>query len=112
MVQGPVVGAQGTMRSYLSLATFFNGQYLARRFNILELNLSPLMAKIQIPTIVIWGKHDGVNTLEMGFDAFNSIGGPDFAEKKLVILENSAHEGYIEEQELFLSAFRGFVNGL
>ena len=48
----------------------------------------------------------------MGFDAYNSIGGPDFSEKELVILENSAHEGYIEEQELFISTFRRFVDGL
>jgi len=111
-VQGPEVGAAGVMNSYLSLAVFFNGGYLATRFNILELNLSPQMALIKIPTMVIWGRHDGVNTIEMGFDAFNSIGGPDFTDKEMVILENSAHEGYIEEQELFMSSFRRFVDGL
>ena len=111
-VEGPEVGALGTMNSYLSLAIFFNGQYLAKRFNILELNLSDDMERIKIPSIVIWGRHDGVNTIDMGFDAYNSIGGPDFSEKELVILENSAHEGYIEEQELFISTFRRFVDGL
>ena len=111
-VLGPDVGATGVMNSYLSLAVFFNGGYLAQRFNILELNLSPQMNKIKIPTMVIWGRHDGVNTIEMGFDAFNSIGGPDFMDKEMVILENSAHEGYIEEQELFISSFRRFVEGL
>lgn len=111
-VEGPEVGALGTMNSYLSLSLFFNGQYLVPRFNILELNLSDDMARIRIPTIVIWGRHDGVNTIEMGYDAFNSIGGPDFQEKEMVILENSAHEGYIEEQELFTLTFRRFVDGL
>jgi pimeloyl-ACP methyl ester carboxylesterase len=111
-VQGPEVGAFGTMNSYLSLSLFFNGQYLIPNFNILELNLSDVMAKIITPTMVIWGRHDGVNTIEMGYDAFNSIGGPDFQDKELVILENSAHEGYIEEQELFIHTFRRFVNSL
>lgn len=111
-VQGPEVGALGAMNSYLSLATFFNGQYLVPRFNILELNLSADMSRIKTPTVVIWGRHDGVNTIEMGYDAYNSIGGPDFQKKELVILENSAHEGYIEEQELFISTFRAFVDGL
>lgn len=111
-VQGPEVGAMGTMNSYLSLAVFFNGQYLVPRFNILELNLSADMVRIKTPTLVIWGRHDGVNTIEMGYDAFNSIGGPDFQEKELVILESSAHEGYIEEQELFIHTFRRFVNNL
>ncbi|MEZ4893022.1 MAG: hypothetical protein R2778_08395, partial [Saprospiraceae bacterium] len=64
------------------------------------------------PSIVIWGRHDGVNTIEMGYDAYNSIGGPGFQDKEMVILENSAHEGYIEEQELFISTFRGFVDSL
>ncbi|MCB0662765.1 MAG: alpha/beta fold hydrolase [Saprospiraceae bacterium] len=111
-VQGPEVGLAGSMNSYLSLAVFFNGQYLVPRFNILTLNLSAQMEKIKTPSMVIWGRHDGVNTIEMGYDAYNSIGGPDFEEKELVILENSAHEGYIEEQDLFISSFRRFVNSL
>ena len=111
-VQGPEVGFWGSTNSYLSLSIFFNGKYLKPRFNILELNLSAQMANIKIPTIVIWGRHDGVNTIEMGYDAFNSIGGPDFTDKEMVILENSAHQGYMEEQELFISTFKGFVNGL
>lgn len=111
-VEGPEVGPQGTMNSYLSLSIFFNGQYLARRFNILKLNLSDDMERIKIPSKVIWGRHDGVNTIEMGFDAYNSIGGPDFTDKEMVILENSAHEGYMEEQDLFIAEFREFVDGL
>lgn len=111
-VQGPEVGAMGTMNSYLSLSVFFNGQYLVPNFNILELNLSNDMQKIKVPTVVIWGRHDGVNTIEMGYDAYNSIGGPNFQDKELVILENSAHEGYMEEQDLFINTFRGFVNNL
>lgn len=70
------------------------------------------MAKIKIPSLVIWGRHDGVNTIEMGFDAFNSIGGPGFTDKEMVILENSAHLAHLEEQELFMQSFRNFVNGL
>jgi len=111
-LQGPEVNAFGVMNSYLSLSIFFNGSYLSKHFNILELNLSPQMAKIKIPSLVIWGRHDGVNTIEMGFDAFNSIGGPGFADKEMVILENSAHLAHLEEQDLFVAAFRQFVNGL
>lgn len=109
---GLEVGAVGAMGSYLSLAIFFNGSYLIPNFNILELNLSARMEKIKIPSLVIWGRHDGVNTMEMGYDAYNSIGGPGYANKELVILENSAHAAHVEEQELFLQAFRDFVYGL
>lgn len=111
-LQGPEVNAMGVMSSYMSLAIFFNGNYLAKRFNILELNLSPQMAKIKVPSLVIWGRHDGVNTIEMGYDAYNSIGGPDFKDKEMVILENSAHLAHLEEQELFKKAFKQFVDGL
>lgn len=111
-IQGPVVGIAGSTSSYLSLSVFFNGSYLIPNFNILELNLSSEMEKIKVPSLVIWGRHDGVNTMEMGFDAFNSIGGPGFTDKELVILENSAHAGHVEEQELFLQALLGFVHGL
>lgn len=108
-VQGPEVGAWGSLNSYLSLSVFFNGQYLVPNFNILDLNLSADMVRIKTPSLVIWGRHDGVNTIEMGYDAFNSIGGPDFTEKEMLILENSAHEGYMEEQDLFIEGFRKFV---
>jgi len=112
VLNGPEVGAKGTMNSYLSLALFFNGKYLSKHFNILKLNLSPQMAKIKIPSMVIWGRHDGVNTIEMGFDAFHSIGGPGFTDKEMVILENSAHLAHLEEQELFAQNFKRFVDGL
>jgi pimeloyl-ACP methyl ester carboxylesterase len=111
-IEGPVVGASGATSSYLSLSIFFNGAYLIPNFNILDLNLSSDMEKIKIPSIVIWGRHDGVNTMEMGYDAYNSIGGPDFTDKDLVILENSAHAGHVEEQDLFLEAFLGFIRNL
>jgi pimeloyl-ACP methyl ester carboxylesterase len=48
----------------------------------------------------------------MGYDAFNRIGGPDFNDKELVILENSAHAGHVEKQELFLALLLNFVHQL
>lgn len=104
-----VVTMGDVLNSHMSLAAFFNGGYLARNFNILELNLSDDMNQIQIPVQVIWGRHDGVNTIEMGFDAFNSIGTPP-ANKEMIILENSAHEGYLEEPELFKSSVASFID--
>ena len=109
-VESGTVTTTDVMSSYMSLSIFFNGGYLAQNFNILELNLSPQMANIYKQTLVLWGEHDGVNTLAMGNDAYNSIGGPSFTDKALVILPNSAHEGYFEDKELFQSEFRKFVN--
>lgn len=97
------------LNSRMSLAVFFNGRYLAQNFNILELNLSKDMKRITIPTLVLWGKHDGVNTLEMGYDAYNSIGTPT-ENKEMIILENSAHEGYLEEPEVFKPSVAAFID--
>ena len=94
--------------SPLSLALFFNGQYLAKRFNILELNLSPDMARIQIPSLVLWGAHDGVNTLEMGQDAFSSLGTPE-PSKRFFVFEESGHQPFVEESDLFVKEVRTFI---
>lgn len=104
------INSDVVLNSFMSFAALLNGGYLAQNFNILELKLSPQMASLNTPTLVLWGRHDGINTIDMGYDAFNSIGNQNFADKEMVILENSAHEGYLEEKELFQSAFRGFVD--
>lgn len=96
------------LNSRLSLAVLIGGQYLSQNFNILELNLSDEMASITIPSLVLWGENDGVNTVAMGYDAYNSIG-TDSLKKELVILENSAHEGYLEQPEIFKTTLINFV---
>ncbi len=107
IVNSPSMG--DILNSHLSLGIMVGGSYLSKNFNILELNLSDEMKKINIPALVLWGKYDGVNTLEMGFDAFNSIG-TDVSQKELVILQNSAHEGYLEEPVLFKNTVLDFIN--
>lgn len=111
-IQGPEVGMIGSTSSYLSLSVFFSGKYLRPNFNILSMNLSEDMERIKIKSLVIWGRHDGVNTIEMGYDAFNSIGGPGFNDKEMVILENSAHMAHVEEQELFIKTMKDFMVSL
>lgn len=99
------------LNSRLGLGIIFGGSFLSQNFNILGLNLSDDMANITIPTLVIWGKHDGVNTIEMGYDAFNSLGTSDDL-KKMLILENSAHEGYLEQPEEFVAGVTDFINDI
>lgn len=109
-VETTQIDGEVVMNSFMSLATFFNGVYLRTNFNILELNLSPQLHKIKKPTMVLWGRHDGINTIDMGFDAYNSIGDSTTTNKEMIILENSGHEGYVEEQDLFQHHFRRFIN--
>ena len=108
-VENAKIALDDILNSPMSLSLFFSGIHLQQNFNILELNLSPQMANIHTPTLVLWGRHDGVNTIEMGYDAFNSIGDSTFSDKSMIILENSAHAGYLEEKEVFQAAFRHFI---
>lgn len=109
IVQNASIDGEVVMNSFMSLAIFFNGGYVASNFNILELNLTPQLHLIQTPTMVLWGRHDGINTVDMAYDAYTAIGGSSFIDKELVILEHSAHEGYLEEQDSFLFHVRSFV---
>lgn len=102
------VGLNDVLNSRLSLAIMMNGAYLSQNFNILELNLSGDMERITIPTLVLWGKHDGVNVLEMAYDAYDALGTQD-SDKYLEVLNNSAHEGYLEEPDLFYQSVKHFV---
>jgi proline iminopeptidase len=94
--------------SPMSFAVFFNEGNLGSQFNILELNLSADMANIVLPSIVLWGRHDGRNTAEMGQDAYDSLG-TQSADKTLVFFENSAHQPFLEEQDLFVAEVTNFV---
>ena len=105
-VENAAIALDDILNSYMSFSMFFSGQHVAHNFNILELNLSPDLHNITIPTLILWGRHDGVNTIEMGYDAFNNIASED---KSMHILENSAHVGYLEEKEAFKTAFVSFI---
>ena len=94
--------------SPMSFALFFNDANLGRQFNILELNLSPNMVDIVIPSLVLWGRHDGRNTAEMGRDAYDSLG-TDPAHKSLIYFEKSAHQPFIEEPDRFVEEVIKFV---
>ncbi len=97
--------------SFASLSLLTGGSSLRQNFNILELNLSDELTQISLPTIVMWGRHDGVNTVEMGEAAFASLG-TDPADKDVVIFEESGHQPFVEQPDLFVSEFIQFVDGL
>jgi pimeloyl-ACP methyl ester carboxylesterase len=97
--------------SFASLSLLTGGASIRENFNILELDLSPELPSITLPTLVMWGRHDGVNTVEMGQDAFALLGTAP-AEKSIVIFEESGHQPFVEEPDLFVSEFTSFVDGL
>ena len=106
-----IVGPDPTFifESFASLALLTGGASIREHFNILELDLSTELTSITVPTLVLWGRHDGVNTVEMGEDAFALLG-TDPTEKTLVIFEESGHQPFVEEPELFANTFHTFID--
>jgi proline iminopeptidase len=84
-----------------------NNDYIDKNFSLpTTLNMHPEMHKILVPTLILWGRHDGILPVEMAQTAFNSFG---TTAKKLYIFENSAHTPHIEEQDSFVKEVREFI---
>jgi pimeloyl-ACP methyl ester carboxylesterase len=77
-------------------------------FLISDINLTPLMHKIKIPSLIIWGENDGLIPLPMACEAFESLGTPR-AEKQLIMLPDTGHTVYYEQPILFTHAVKAFI---
>jgi pimeloyl-ACP methyl ester carboxylesterase len=77
-------------------------------FNLKDLDLSPEMYKITIPSMVFWGRHDGTLPVPLAQNAYDNLG-TAAADKYLYIFEDSAHCASFEEKDLWLSRMRTFI---
>lgn len=99
---------------FLSPATF-PGNILAQLRPVNALweiwynKLNGEMTSITIPTLILWGAHDGILPVELAQDAYDALGTPD-EHKSIVIFENSAHSPMIEEGEKFAQSVINFMN--
>ncbi len=78
------------------------------KFDIKNIDYSPEMHKITIPSMILWGRHDGTLPVALAQNAYDSIGTVP-ADKYVHIFENSAHCASFEEPELWLSRMRAFI---
>jgi pimeloyl-ACP methyl ester carboxylesterase len=78
------------------------------RFDMKNIDYSPQMNKITIPSMILWGRHDGTLPVDLAQNAYDSIGTAQ-ADKYIHIFENSAHCPSFEEPELWLSKMKVFV---
>ena len=72
-----------------------------------NINFTHEMRKITLPSLLLWGRHDGIVPVAVGSEAYTLIGSDN---KYLYIFENSAHYPLVEEPELFLQKVRSFIN--
>jgi pimeloyl-ACP methyl ester carboxylesterase len=72
-----------------------------------NINFVPEMYKITILSLILWGRHDGILPVALGYEAYENIGS---ANKYLYIFEKSAHNLFNDEPELFVQRVREFVD--
>jgi proline iminopeptidase len=74
-----------------------------------RLDLSPRMGAIRLPTLILWGRHDGNVPLPVGQEAYQVIGTPP-SNKTLYIFEQSAHSPMDEEPVRFSTQVILFID--
>lgn len=68
------------------------------------MDLRPLLARIEVPTLVLVGRHDFITTVSAAEEIARLI-----PRASLAVLEDSGHFGFIEEPERFREAILGFA---
>lgn len=71
-------------------------------------DVSPNMGKITLPTLICWGKQDGILPVALATNAYQLIGTPP-ADKYLAIFTNSGHMPNIEEKDRFVAEMTNFI---
>lgn len=86
-----------------------NDSYVKKQL-IIELtkSYSDGLNNVTIPTLIMWGRHDGILPVELAQDAYEAMG-TDSQQKHIFIFENSAHSPNREEPDLFISEFKKFI---
>lgn len=69
-------------------------------------SLTDQLEKIEIPTLLLWGKYDFVVSPRLGFSAYENISSE---EKELVIFENSGHSPMVNEPDKFNQSVISFI---
>jgi len=94
--------------SPLPILFFLNNNNAQKNFNLEKFNLSSQMNKITIPSIILWGRHDGILPVELAQNAYENLG-TNSDNKYLYIFENSAHDFPDEEPYLFVKVVKKFI---
>jgi len=89
-------------------AALTNYSNVIEKFIVSDIDLTPQMKNITLPTLVVWGLHDGIIPYPMAELTINALGTPA-PDKSLVTLSSSAHNGFYEEPEVFTEAVEKFI---
>lgn len=73
---------------------------------LFSLSLTGELHKIQIPTLLLWGKYDFVVPPALAYSAYAQIGS---SQKQLLIFDHSAHSPMLDETQAFVAALKSFI---
>lgn len=82
---------------------------LAKVMDTFCINMTGMMYKIKIPSLIIWGKDDNRISKQFGYDAYNAIGS---AFKKIIILPHSGHFPTASDFPLFTRSIDDFIESV
>jgi pimeloyl-ACP methyl ester carboxylesterase len=80
-----------------------------KRFIISDLNLTPQMSRIKIPSLILWGEKDGLIPVDMAIEAYQSLG-TSVDKKELHIFLNTGHTIYYEQPVAFTTTVKDFID--
>jgi pimeloyl-ACP methyl ester carboxylesterase len=88
------------------IAYYLQNLNVILHMDIWHLDFTPRLHEIRIPTLIAWGRHDGILPVALAIQAKEAMNLPD---ENLIIFENSAHIPQIEEPALFNEKLIAFI---
>jgi proline iminopeptidase len=79
--------------------------------NVLGTDLTAVLPGVSVPTLVVWGREDGILPLTAGELDFSLIGRPGL-QKSMAVLDGAAHLSFQDQPEAFTRAVLPFVHSL
>ncbi len=94
-----------TRQQNIDYAALKDNPLLQKTFqNIIKHDLSPVLSRIKIPTLIVWGENDISTLLSDGQKIHHLI-----PNSKLIIYPNTSHFSYLERQEEFTQDIIKFI---
>ena len=73
---------------------------------LLDFSVAEDLHKIQIPSLLLWGKSDLIVPVQLGYQALDLLGS---SHKELVILDRSGHSPMVNEPDIFVAKVVEFI---
>jgi pimeloyl-ACP methyl ester carboxylesterase len=87
-------------------AAIKNNPILRQTFkNVIQQDLTNDLPKIEIPTLIIWGKNDVSTPLSDGQKIHQLI-----SNSQLIVFSDTSHFSYLDDQEQFVTEVKNFIN--